>query len=77
MAKKINYNKLLSDVAQKQCDLRVERKANVSIRSIAKEMGISASTMSRFMIGSKTDVDTLIAILDWLDKKLEDYLVTQ
>jgi len=43
-------------------------------RQVAKEAGISASTLTRMSQGSRPDVDGLTALLKWSDLKIDPYI---
>ena len=39
----------------------------LSMRTAAKEIGVSHTTVNRVLTGSPLDIPTLLAICDWLD----------
>ena len=64
------------DVDSLYAALDKEREArDLSWRSLAKEVGVSPSTMSRMANGQKPDVDSFAALTSWLGVKPETYLV--
>ena len=42
------------------------RKDWISVREASRQVGVSATTMSRVLEGESVDVDTLIMICSWL-----------
>jgi DNA-binding XRE family transcriptional regulator len=50
---------------------------DISIRDVAKETSVSASTLSRLENGGIPDINTLIAILDWLKLPISEYCQTE
>lgn len=40
---------------------------NLSIRSLAKELGVSASTLTRMKQGRSIQAETFCALLNWLE----------
>ncbi len=65
---KFNIDKLRRDIIQKRL---IENR--MSLRKAAKEIEISAATLSRVERGSKLDVDTLCKILRWLVSEPNKY----
>jgi transcriptional regulator with XRE-family HTH domain len=64
------------DVDSLYAALDKEREArDLSWRSLAKEVGVSPSTMSRMANGQKPDVDSFAALTAWLGTNPETYLV--
>ena len=50
---------------------------DLSLRDMAKEIGVSASSLSRIKKGNEPDINSLILILDWLKLKLETFITKQ
>lgn len=48
----------------------------MSWRQLAKDLGVSASTISRMANGLKPDVTAFAAMTTWLNMKAEDFYVT-
>lgn len=59
MASKIDSNKLSSMIKSKR--------GNLGLRSAAKEIGISAPTLSRIEQGNLPDIETYLKICEWLN----------
>jgi len=54
-------------------DARRKRK-ELSWRDVAKEAGVSASTLTRMAQGKRPDVDGFAALVDWLGVPADDFL---
>ena len=66
------------DVAALHAALDKERQARrLSWRALAKEVGISPSTLSRMANGQRPDVDAFAALTSWLGTPPETYLVSE
>ena len=66
------------DVAALYAALDKEREARgLSWRMLAKEVGISPSTLSRMANGQRPDVDAFAALTSWLGIPPETYLVSE
>lgn len=66
------------DVAALHAALDKEREARgLSWRTLAKEVGISPSTLSRMANGQRPDVDAFAALTSWLGVSPETYLVSE
>jgi transcriptional regulator with XRE-family HTH domain len=66
------------DVAALYAALDKERGARgLSWRSLAKEVGVSPSTLSRMANGQRPDVDAFAALTSWLGTGAETYLVSE
>lgn len=64
------------NVAALYAALDAERSARgASWRQLAKEVGISPSTLTRMANGHRPDVDAFAALTRWLNVPSEDYLV--
>jgi transcriptional regulator with XRE-family HTH domain len=57
--------------------LEAQRKAqNLSWRQLAKEVGVSPSTMTRLANGQRPDVDAFAALVRWLGQSADVFLVS-
>jgi transcriptional regulator with XRE-family HTH domain len=66
------------DVTALYAALDKERQARkLSWRSLAKEVDISPSTLSRMANGQRPDVDAFAALTSWLGTPPETYLVSE
>lgn len=66
------------DVEALYSALDAERRARgISWRQLAKEVGISPSTLSRLANGYRPDVDAFAALTAWLGTSAESYLVSE
>lgn len=64
------------DVGALYAALDRERAArNLSWRTLAKEVGISPSTLSRMANGHRPDVDAFAALTTWMGTSPQDYVV--
>ena len=50
---------------------------DISWRELARRAGVSPSTLTRIQQGKLPDVNTLGALLEWLDMPAEEFLVTR
>ena len=58
--------------------LDTQRKADgVSWRQLAKEVGVSPSTMTRLANGQRPDVDAFAALVGWLGQPADTFLVSE
>jgi transcriptional regulator with XRE-family HTH domain len=65
------------DVASLYAALDSKRKSsNKSWRQVAKEAGISASTITRMKSNKRPDVDGFAALVQWLGMKADSFLPT-
>jgi transcriptional regulator with XRE-family HTH domain len=48
-----------------------------SWRQLARELGLSASTMSRLANGQKPDVDAFAAMVAWLQTDANKFIITE
>jgi transcriptional regulator with XRE-family HTH domain len=63
------------DVAALHAALDAERRARaISWRQLAKEVGISPSTLTRLANGHRPDVDAFAALVHWLGMPAEHFL---
>jgi transcriptional regulator with XRE-family HTH domain len=63
------------DVAALHAALDAERRArDVSWRQLAKEVGVSPSTLTRLANGHRPDVDAFAALVHWLGMPAERFL---
>lgn len=46
----------------------------LSWSDISREIGVSASTITRTKHGGRMEVDGMIAMVDWLDEKVETFI---
>jgi len=53
----------------------VARHRKISMRDVAAETGLSASTLTRLTQGQKPDADGLITLLAWLDADAATFAV--
>ena len=53
----------------------VARHRKISMRDVAAETGLSASTLTRLTQGQKPDADGLITLLAWLDAEASTFAV--
>ena len=66
------------DVQALYSALDKEREARgLSWRALAKQVGVSPSTLSRMANGQKPDVDAFSALTSWLGTKAETYVVSE
>jgi transcriptional regulator with XRE-family HTH domain len=66
------------DVAFLYAALDAEREARgISWRQLAKDVGISPSTLSRLANGHRPDVDVFASLTSWLGVPAETYLVSE
>lgn len=66
------------DVTALYAALDKEREARgLSWRTLAREVGISPSTLSRMANGQRPDVDAFAALTSWLSVPPETYLVSE
>lgn len=66
------------DVAALYAALDKEREARgLSWRTLAKEVGVSPSTLSRMANGQRPDVDAFAALSSWLGTDAQTYLVSE
>jgi transcriptional regulator with XRE-family HTH domain len=49
----------------------IARHRNLSMRAVAAETGLSASTLTRLSQGQKPDADGLVTLLSWLGIEIE------
>lgn len=49
----------------------------ISLRSAAKEIGVSAPTLSRVTDGKSPDIDSFVRIIVWLQKEPKAYFKKQ
>lgn len=59
---------------EKLGELIVERRGTLGVRAAAKEIGISAATLSRVENGNVPDLATFAAICQWLDEDPNQFL---
>jgi transcriptional regulator with XRE-family HTH domain len=63
------------DVTALYAALDAERRARgISLRQLAKEVGISPSTLTRLANGHRPDVDAFAALVHWLGVPAEQFL---
>lgn len=48
--------------------LSYRQKKDINARDLAKEIGMSASTLCRIERGNNPDVDTYLKILNWMNR---------
>lgn len=53
------------------------KEKNYSMRDVAKETGVSHTTISRILAGQTADIDTLIAICKWMNVSPSHFLDAQ
>ena len=46
----------------------------MSWREVAREIGVSVSTIRRTQIGGRMEVDGMLAMVTWLDVSVEDFV---
>jgi transcriptional regulator with XRE-family HTH domain len=46
----------------------------ITWKTVAKESGVSASTLTRIAQGRRPDVDSMAALLDWSGLKADDFI---
>lgn len=66
---KLDYDRLRKDI------IRSGYKDMKSQKEICKELGINRNTLWRFSTGKGTTVETLLKVLEHLNKPLEYYLI--
>ena len=49
--------------------LAYRQKKDIQARDLAKEIGVSASTLCRIERGKNPDVDSYLKILNWMNRK--------
>jgi transcriptional regulator with XRE-family HTH domain len=64
------------DAAEFYADLDAERESRKKTwKQVAREAGISASTLTRMAQGKRPDVDSLAALVSWSGLRADDYMV--
>ena len=53
-----------------------QKRGNVGLRTLAKEIGVSASTLSRIELGNLPDIDTYLKLCSWLEVSTEYFKLT-
>ena len=53
-----------------------ERQARgISWEQLSREIGVSASTLRRIKSGGRMEVDGMLAMVYWLERKVEDFVI--
>ncbi|MEQ9450801.1 MAG: hypothetical protein RJQ07_04370 [Pseudomonadales bacterium] len=50
------------------------KEEGLSWSDISREIGVSASTITRTKHGGRMEVDGMIAMVDWLEEKVETFI---
>ena len=46
----------------------------VTWQELSREIGVSASTLARLRVGSRLEVDGMLAMVTWLGRPVEDFV---
>jgi len=73
----------MSDLSSHVLDIRalaaaittVARHRDISLRTVAAETGLSASTITRLTQGQKPDADALVSLLAWLKADVSAFAI--
>jgi transcriptional regulator with XRE-family HTH domain len=71
----MNRSKLDTDALYAALDAKRDAR-ELSWRQLAKEVGVSASTMTRLANGQRPDVDAFAALVQWLGQPADSFLVS-
>lgn len=47
---------------------------NMSWQAVSREIGVSAATITHTKIGGRMEVDGMLAMVSWLDEKVENFI---
>lgn len=61
---------------KKFSDMIKSKRGNIGLRTLAKEIGISASTLSRIEQGNLPDIDTYLRLCNWLEVSSEFFTIS-
>lgn len=53
--------------------IEAKKRKRIGLRGYSKMIGISASTMSRIINGSKPDIDTILIVCNFLNLKIDKF----
>lgn len=71
---KFNYTKFNKAFTEKRFKTAYEKKQAMTVRVLAKEIGISAATVNRFANGSRIDIDSILKVCHWLKIEIGEFI---
>lgn len=71
---KFNYREFNKAFTGKRFEMIYKSQQDVSMRDLSAKIGISHSTISRFVNGKKLDIDSILKICAWMGKKIGDFV---
>jgi len=73
--KKFDRIAFVREVINKRFRVEFARKRHIGLREIGKDIGISASTVSRIINGKMIDIDSLILVCAWIEIDIDEFII--
>ncbi len=71
---KFNHQTFAKAIIDHKFKISYVRRKNIGLRELGKQMKVSASTLSRIINGSKSDIDSILSICETINKPITKFI---